>query len=235
MALVRPTDQTQLRDELFELEFKETFEDGTSWRTPERADAVQRFIGTEHRDIGDLASGRESTTILYGERGERLSFGEVVALAGDHFETYEEMQDLARTAAGRARIAWARWYALDLKKQKVPEPRADKDFVMERYYVLASRNLSHFSAGGTAWQTYTSWHGKAIASALQGGEQASEQVWRTALTNEAFGIHFLTDIFSAGHVRMPRAAIRAWYAQHIPGDRLLRYMTKIPLRPARRA
>ncbi len=217
---------TEPRDELFEQEFRETFEDRISWGMPKRADAVQQFIGTEHRDIADLGSGREPTTILYGERGERLSFGEVVALAGDHFETYEEMRDLALTPAGRAKIAWARWWALNLKKQKVPEPKADKDFVLERYYLLASRNVSHFSAGGTAFQTYTLWHGKAIASALQAGEQPSEQVWRIALTKEAFGLHFLTDMFSAGHVRMPRIAIRAWYQQHMAGDQLLRYMAK---------
>jgi len=217
---------TQSPDELFEQEFEETFEDGISWRMPDRGDVVQGFIGTEHRDIADLSSGRELTTILYGERGERLTFGEVVALAGDHFETYEEMRDMALTPAGRAKIAWARWYALDLKKQKVPEPMADKNFVMERYYLLASRNVSHFSAGGTAFRTYTALHGKAIASALQAGEQASEQVWRIALTREAFALHFLTDMFSAGHVRIPRIAIRAWYQQNMAGDHLLRYMAK---------
>jgi hypothetical protein len=208
------------------LNLNEVFDEGNPWPTSESGDAVEQFIGTEHRDIGDLASGRESTTIAYGERGERLTFGEVVALAGDHFETYNEMVDLARTADGRAKIAWARWYALDLDKQKVPEPKADKNFVMERYYVLASRNWSHFSAGGEAWQNYLVWHSKAITDAFEAGEQNNDQVWRRALTKEAFGIHFLTDMFSAGHVRIPRIAIRDWYAQHIPGDRLLRYMAK---------
>lgn len=210
----------------FDRVFNEVFENERYQTLLEPADTLEQFIGSEHRDIGDLASGRTLTTIVYGERGERLTFGEMVALAGDHFETYNEMVDLTGTAAGRAKIAWARWYALDLKKQNVREPKADKNYVMERYYVLASRNWSHFSAGGDAWSHYVSWHSKAIADAFQSGQEGSESVWRRALTKEAFGDHFLTDMFSAGHVRVPRIAIRDWYAQHIPGDRLLRYMAR---------
>jgi hypothetical protein len=129
-----------------------------------------------------------------------LSFGEVVALAGDYFGTYDEMQDLTRTPTGRAMIAWVRWQALDLKrlKPKVPEPQVPdkvKDTVRERYYVLASRNLSHFSAGGSAWEAYVLWHSKAIADALQAGEQASQSAWRRALTKR------LSAITSSQHVR----------------------------------
>ncbi len=225
--------QAQFLDELFDLGLNEGFENGASQLSLEPADAVQHFIGSEHRDIGDLASGREPTTIVYGERGQRLSFGEVVALAGDYFGTYDEMQDLTRTPTGRAMIAWVRWQALDLKrhKPKVPEPQVPdkvKDAVRERYYVLASRNLSHFSAGGSAWEAYVLWHSKAIADSLQAGEQASQSAWRRALTKEAFGHHFLTDMFAAGHVRTPRASIREWYERHIPDstDRFLRYMAK---------
>lgn len=218
--------QPQLDNEWIDLGHNEAFAAEGYPLASESADGVQYFIGTEHRDIGDLASGKEATTIAYGERGERLTFGEMVALAGDHFETYTEMVELARTPAGRAKIAWARWYALDLAKQKVPEPKADSNSVIEEYYVLASRNWSHFSAGGEARQTYLNWHAKAIPDALQAGQESNDGVWRRALTKEAFGIHFLTDMFSAGHVRIPRIAIRDWYAQHIPGDRLLRYMAR---------
>lgn len=255
--------QSQLLDQLFDLDFNEAFQDGTSQTAsdprlalsgeksfgpgrgdfemistlasseeaepPEPTGAVEHFSGPEHRDIGDLASGRESTTIVYGERGQRLSFGEIVALAGDYFGTYDEMLALTRTPAGRASIAWARWQALNLPKIHEPNvPDKVKDAVRERYFVLASRNLSHFSGGGSAWEAYVSWHSKAIADALHAGQQADESVWRRALTKEAFGHHFLTDMFSAGHVRMPRASIREWYERHIPNstDRFLRYMAK---------
>lgn len=193
----------------------------------ESAVAFERFSGPEHRDIGDLASGKEPTTIVYGPKGQRLSFGEVVALAGDYFATYDEMRDLVQKPGGKARIAWARWRALELKSLEPLVPDEVKDAVMEQYYLLASRNLSHFSAGGTAWQAYVLWHSKALVDALQAGEKSDKQSWRRALTKEAFGHHFLTDMFSAGHVRTPRAAIRDWYGRHFPGsDRLLRYMAE---------
>jgi hypothetical protein len=209
-----------------DMDFGEAFDEGSSWPASASADAVEQFIGTEHRDIADLAAGRESTTIAYGEHGERLTFGEMVALAGDYFETYYEIVELARTAAGREKIAWARWDALDLRDQKAPEPKADKKSVINRFYVLASRNWSHFSAGGEARQTYFLWHSRAMVDALDAGLQANDHVWRRAMTKEAFALHFLTDMFSAGHVRVPRIAIRDWYAKHMPGDHLLRYMTR---------
>lgn len=247
--------QAQFLDELYGLGLGQVFEGATLERPPQagldfsnegagqsdgnrletpggdasESVAVERFTGPEHRDIGDSASGRESTTIVYGEGGQHLSFGEVVALAGDYFATYDEMRDLARTRMGRARIAWSRWHALDLPKGQEPKVTAEiKDAVREQYYSLASRNLSHFATGGTAWEAYVSWHSKAIADALAAGESSNAQAWRTALTKEAFGHHFLTDMFSAGHVRTPRAAIREWYERNAPDstDRFLSYMAK---------
>jgi hypothetical protein len=189
----------------------------------------QEFTGPEHCAIGNLAAAGEQTPegIAYGERGERLSFGEVVALAGDYFGDLRDMFVLARTPNGRAQIAWARWDALLLpekQKPRVPKEKEVKAAVLQKKYLLASRNLSHFSAGGTAWETYLYWHRQAIILAFL----ASKKAWQGALLYEAFADHFLTDMFSAGHVRMPRAAIRAWYQQQMPGsiDRFIRYMAK---------
>jgi hypothetical protein len=191
--------------------------------------AVEQFSGPEHMQIGDAASRGASSSIAYGASGKLLTFGEVVALAGDYFATYDELRDMARCPRGRAEIAWARWHGLDLPK--ADEPRVDdalKRAAIDRYYLLASRNVSHFSAGGSAWPAYVLWHGKAIADALEAGQRSDKAVWRRALTKEAFGDHFLTDMFSAGHVRTPRAAIREWYSRQVPDstERLLRYMAK---------
>ena len=191
----------------------------------------EEFVGSEHKAIGDGGSGMENSTISYGSPPQPLTFGDVVALAGDYFNTYEQLRDIASSPRGRMEVAWARWRCLDLKKQGVPDPPADKvqqQAVRERYFLLASRNLSHFSAGGTAWQAYALWHAKAIADALEAGQRSDAAIWRRALTKEAFGDHFLTDMFSAGHIRMPRAAIRDWYARQMPGttDLFLRYMAR---------
>jgi hypothetical protein len=190
---------------------------------------VEQFSGPEHMQIGDAGSGGASSAIAYGATGELLTFGEVVALAGDYFATYFELHNLARSPRGRAEVAWARWHCLELPKAAEPVvDEALKKATIDRYYLLASRNVSHFSAGGSAWQAYVHWHGKAIADALEAGQGSDTAVWRRALSKEAFGDHFLTDMFSAGHVRTPRAAIREWYGRQVPDstERLLRYMAK---------
>ena len=188
------------------------------------------FSGPEHKKIGDTGSGKETTTLSYGNPPQPLTFGDVVSMAGDYFESYEQMRDLSATAAGRAELEWARWRCLQLGEAGVAEPRVADDVpkrVRERYLLLADQNLSHFSAGGTGWQAYSYWHGRAIADALEAGRTGDEGVWRRALTKEAFGDHFLTDLFSAGHVRTPRADIENWYRQHLPGSsRFVNYMAE---------
>jgi hypothetical protein len=195
----------------------------------EPEDPLQGFTGPEHRDIGDLALSQEKTIIAYGDSGQRLTFGEVIALAGDYFGTYEELRDLAQTRQGRAQIAWARWDALNLPKSSEPNvPAQVKEVVRERYYVLASNNVPHFSAGGAARQTYVKWHSQALSGALQAGQENKPAVWRIALTKEAFGAHFLTDAFAAGHVRTPRQQMREWYGRYFRNSTkdFVHYMAK---------
>jgi hypothetical protein len=189
------------------------------------------FSEPEHQSIGDLASGTEATAIPYGNPPRPLTFGDVIMLAGDYYETYEQMRDRGRTAEGRAELEYARWRALDLGKKGVPRPGVGKDVVRrvsDRALLLDSRNLSHFSADQMAWRAYSLWHGKAIVDALEAGRTSNDAVWRRALTKEAFGDHFLTDSFSAGHVRTPRGDIRDWYAHRFPdsSDKFVAYMAR---------
>ena len=189
------------------------------------------FSGPEHQSIGDLASGTEATAIPYGNPPRPLTFGDVITLAGDYYETYEQMRDCGRTAEGRAELEYARWSALDLDKKGVPRPGVGKDVVKrvsDRALLLDSRNLSHFSADQMAWRAYSLWHGKAIVDALEAGRTSNDAVWRRALTKEAFGDHFLTDSFSAGHVRTPRGDIRDWYVHRFPdsSDKFVAYMAR---------
>lgn len=192
---------------------------------------LAEFSGREHRDITDNASGKELTSLTFGDPPAQLTFGEVTALAGDYFGTYEEMRDLSRTPAGRIELAYAHWHCLALSRDGVAAPTTNAatiQSVTDRYLLLASRHISHFSGGGTAWQAYTSWHAKALVDALDAGRTSDAALWRRALTKEAFGLHFLTDSFSAGHVRTPRAEIRDWYQQRFPdsGQRILQYLAR---------
>lgn len=191
----------------------------------------EHFDGPEHKDLGDRAAGPVQTVIMYGEPPQALSFGDVVALAGDYYGDYFELAELGRTAEGRRQIAWARWRCLGLDSDGVAAPPAtdkQKKAVRDRYFVLAASNVSHFSAGGSAYLTYTQGHAGALVDALEAGLTANDVIWRRALTKEAFADHFLTDSFSAGHVRTPRAEIRQWYSQHMPtsADALIRYMAR---------
>jgi hypothetical protein len=52
---------------------------------------------------------------------------------------------------------------------------------------------------------------RALVSAIESGIDADPAKWQRAQLTEAFGQHFLTDSFSAGHVRTPRQAIVTWY------------------------
>lgn len=199
---------------------------------PGDAEEAAEFAGTEHRGVADAGAGAIGPTSLVGEGQPRtLGFGEVVALAGDYFASYEQMRDLARSSSGRAQLAHARWLATAPSGAKrPPEPTGDDAAiraVADRAARLAATNISHFSADGANWREYSSWHAKALSDAAGAG--TDDRAWRQAVAKEAFGLHFLTDAFAAGHVRTPRGEIQAWYAKRYPGskpmiDYLARFM-----------
>lgn len=133
------------------------------------------------------------------------------------------MRDLATTAEGREQLLWARWWALRAGAEPSVSEAA-KQAVRDRYFRLAAQNVSHFSAGGTARNEYQRYHQQALELAFRSGINGSQTLWDEARTTEAFGHHFLTDMFAGGHVRTPRSAIRAWYQSHYP-DSINRFVT----------
>jgi hypothetical protein len=176
--------------------------------------AVQRFGSEEHRQLGAEGSGDATLDIDLGE-GTHLTYGEMVALAGDYFQSIGEVRTLAATPGGQAQLRWARWWALHIGS----EPAVDesvKAAVRDRYYRLAAGNISHFSAGGTARNEYERVHQEALAAAFLAGATGDSAKWAEAMATEAFSNHYLTDMFSAGHVRTPRAGIKHWYTEHYP-------------------
>lgn len=76
------------------------------------------------------------------------------------------------------------------------------------YLALAKNNIDHFSS--CAKDAYQAGHEKALAIIRQiRGASAEEQtkLIHKALAMEAAAGHFLTDLFSSGHVRVPRKAL----------------------------
>ncbi len=114
---------------------------------PQRA--VQRFEADEHQSLGAAGSGGAMVELA---PGYQIPFGDVVALAGDHFESIEQMRRFARKKSGkesRAEIEWARIWKLsnpagvDISAWHDVEAREAQE---QRYYQLAGRNQSHFLA-----------------------------------------------------------------------------------------
>lgn len=88
-------------------------------------------------------------------------------------------------------------------------------FPARRYLALASQNHCHFAcqpADGTvrdevneALRLYRAYHNRALLQAAAAKDDADRL--NQALVVDAFGCHFLTDMFAAGHLRVPRRVL----------------------------
>lgn len=105
---------------------------------------VQRFGADEHEYLGNMGSGARSVMLA---PGYWVSFGEMVALAGDHFSSIEQMRTFAAREDGgpgsRLEIEYARKWKLGKDvpwKDGDPKYEAAKKAQEKRYYVLAGGN-----------------------------------------------------------------------------------------------
>jgi hypothetical protein len=77
------------------------------------------------------------------------------------------------------------------------------------YLELAEDNTAHFG-----WHNvlkYCEVHQAAIDQAMTAKTRdPDDEAWMRAVYYNGFADHFLTDAFAAGHIRVPRAEIRAW-------------------------
>lgn len=95
-------------------------------------------------------------------------------------------------------------------------------FPVRRYLALASQNHCHFGAQppdgsiddtvNEALALYRYYHRRALTEAQAAGQVdakavVKEQRLLAALAVDAFGCHFLTDLFASGHLRVPRRQI----------------------------
>jgi hypothetical protein len=77
-----------------------------------------------------------------------------------------------------------------------------------RYLALAKSNFDHF--GDDAVKAYSIGHGQALQQALRARTLSGPQreaALQLAFAMNAFADHFLSDLFSAGHLRTPRRAL----------------------------
>lgn len=146
--------------------------------------------------------------------GFTFSYGDIVSMGGDLFEDWKQLHDETKTEEGRKNLNKLR-DAIDSeakgKSPKYEDPKTVNKTYAERYKDLALRNISHFSLGGTSIETWTKHHTEAIVASFNAGKDGNSASLQIALAMNAFADHFLTDSFSAGHIRVPRKDIIQYY------------------------
>jgi hypothetical protein len=203
---------------------------------------LQRFVEAEHKLIGDLGASRGPALAPELELGPgfKVTYGDLVAMSGDWFESVKQMQDLAAVDGPGAGTREEVEYVLTVEIRG--ERAREEDFggtarkaAKARYYRLASKNSAHFanpregdagrdphdavtaSEGGKpfgAAANYHDNHRNALLEAARAGN-AGEPIDQ-ALMLEAFGNHFLTDAFSSGHLRTPRQDLAEYWHAMVP-------------------
>jgi hypothetical protein len=164
-----------------------------------------------HELVGKSTDVFDATLPVGG--GLELSYGDLVAFGGDHFKNFAQIGGEAADPAGRTRLKRLR----DLTDSEATQSPAYEDATTiskeyaERYRDLALENVSHFSGGGTALTTWQEMHRDAVLAALEGGKKGDSSALGAAYSLNAFADHFLTDSFSAGHVRVPREQAILYY------------------------
>jgi hypothetical protein len=156
------------------------------------------FSGSEHRDLSNLAlqaallaapDGRcaaAAKELLPSNSEDPDTFGDVTR-AVDWFSKPKRLGDLKSTTDGEP--GWSQaslWRAIRRRKWNP-----------YYHYLALHRNGSHFQRG--ALDSYASLHAEAVQLAGEAGG------CEKALYKEAIALHFLEDIFSAGHLVTPRA------------------------------
>ncbi|KAJ6528628.1 hypothetical protein DFH09DRAFT_1371197 [Mycena vulgaris] len=226
---------------------------------PNPAKKVILFESGEHEDIGDkvmlqfdggkTVSGKDFAYPA-GAQGEHpLSYGLVVALAGDFYgkvkatpgdrEQLSDRWDTDRESSIVLAFKLAKSLSTDKKGYLVrvlktmAEERTqvlagiakgqdvaqifrniavsyDKQYTWDTrgaYALIALCNWDHF--GEDAYKAYSAVHSAALRKATEAYShpEHAEDLLREAYFLEAYAQHFLTDLFSAGHLRTPRRAL----------------------------
>ena len=95
-------------------------------------------------------------------------------------------------------------------------------FPLGRYLKLAANNADHF--GEWAKLAYIAGHTAALQSAVAARANHDEQQLERAYAMNAFADHFLTDLFSSGHLRVPRKEMAAVVTPSDLGSLVTRFM-----------
>ncbi|RKH65214.1 hypothetical protein D7X96_24155 [Corallococcus interemptor] len=217
----------------------------------EQLGGAQPFDGGEHLWVGNAGALKAATKRKAGPFGpfqrskspEHLTYGEIVAFSGDFYGSPEELFDETPSPLPWLREAndlddllkalrnEAAWINLPPAQRGTQYP--DQNLVLwwnaKQYSELALQNTPHF--GWHNALVYARHHEAALKLAVQAAQEPSrakqELLWRQAVYTNGFADHFLTDGFSAGHVRAPAAQIRRWAEQAGMNKKLAGVLIKV--------
>ncbi|TPG81457.1 phospholipase [Pseudomonas arsenicoxydans] len=95
-------------------------------------------------------------------------------------------------------------------------------FPLGRYLKLAANNTDHFAEGALA--AYIAGHTAAVQQAALAKNSGDAKLLEIAYAMNAFADHYLTDLFSAGHLRVPRKQLAAVVTPSDLGSLITRFM-----------
>lgn len=176
-------------------------------------------------------------------RGVTMSYGDAVAI-GDYYESFSDLKDIAgkqgKTVGTQGELRYVLW--VDIWGKKESDRMGswyDEWAKFHREQLNAfydSRNIGHFpnpvegdlgrprreldvrkdTAGGPlgGGATYRKWHEEALRKAVDAGG-ANSSLDEAYLT-DGFACHFLTDAFSASHIKTPRQSIKEYWDAKVP-------------------
>lgn len=107
------------------------------------------------------------------------------------------------------------------QKSTMIELALSSSYPLRRYLALASQNHCHFASQpwngdiddreNAALRLYVGYHNRALRQATAAGGRRDVDGFFQALIVDAFGCHFLSDLFATGHIRTPRRILGAKY------------------------
>ena len=168
----------------------------------------------EHVLSGLVNEAPISPTYQLDVNGVKFTYAEIIAM-GDFYETYDQMAAASAAELGRLKSLIDRskryYEGKVMSGSPVGTDPNDDDWqkaTANRYLKLAEDNFAHFAPSNSTYLSFTSskpnhkrewekYHTRAIDIMRKG---INSDATIKALPVNAFGDHFLTDAFSAGHL-----------------------------------
>jgi len=184
---------------------------------------INSFFGNNPPQAGNWpVTGIFNYPSLNTDSGESIPFGYVTGLAADLYGQPSDLVNAFSHLPGNRNNfkKFIYYFQQEIQQEiignlkypddiKISWSSAPDDFAS--FIKLAKLNYSHFAGHNLLF--YISYHLLAVDDAIQSaaaaksGDRAGVHThFNTALIEEAFALHFLTDMFSSGHARVPRWA-----------------------------